>query len=200
MSTKYKDSILPISNEQTDISPNHLEDFGQPWNQDKKDQPLVRGPAMVSPFQAAIVQRAIDGDTIELTNRQRVRLIGINTPESTYKIEAYGKEARNYTQEKLAGRTVWLQKDLSERDRYGRLLRIFWLEQPENDFESEIRLKMFNAELLLKGYAEPSTFPPDVKFSPYFRKFAREARSSKVGLWGFGDKGTTTGDFDYFGR
>lgn len=127
-----------------------------------------------------------------------MRLIGINTPESTYKIEAYGKEARNYTQEKLAGSNVWLQKNLSERDRYGRLLRIVWLEQPENYFESEIRLKMFNAELILKGYAEPSTFPPDVKFSPYFRHFAREARSSKVGLWRFGGKGTTTGDSDFF--
>jgi micrococcal nuclease len=137
-------------------------------------------------------------ETIELTNRRRVRLIGINTPETTYKIEAYGKEARNYTHAKLTGRTVWLQKDISDIDRYGRLLRVVWLEQPlEDNKEAEIRLKMFNAELILKGYAEPSTFPPDVKFSPYFREFAREARSQKVGLWRFGGKGTTIGDFDF---
>ena len=177
---------------------NHLDDSAEPRNKDKNDQLVEEGSMEVSSFQSAIVLHAIDGDTIELTNRQRVRLIGINTPESTYKIEVYGKEARNYTNEKLAGRAVWLQKDLSERDRYGRLLRIVWLEQPENYFESEIRLKMFNADLILKGYAEPSTFPPDVKFSPFFRQFAREARSQKVGLWRFGGKGTTIGDFDFF--
>ena len=177
---------------------NHLDDSAEPRNKDKNDQLVEEGSMEVSSFQSAIVLHAIDGDTIELTNRQRVRLIGINTPESTYKIEEYGKEARNYTEEQLVGRTVWLQKDLSERDRYGRLLRIVWLEQPENYFESEIRLKMFNADLILKGYAEPSTFPPDVKFSPFFRQFAREARSQKVGLWRFGGKGTTIGDFDFF--
>lgn len=189
--------FLPNPNDPREISPDLLEYSSQSWNRDKKDQPVVRDPSEFSSFQVAIVQHAIDGDTIELTNGKRVRLIGINTPESTYKIEAYGKEARYYTQEKLAGRTVWLQKDLSERDRYGRLLRIVWLEQPENYTESEIRLKMFNAELILKGYAEPSTFPPDVKYSPYFRHFARDARSQRVGLWRFGGKGTTIGDFDF---
>ncbi|SEN02329.1 micrococcal nuclease [Mesobacillus persicus] len=194
MSTKS--ALLTHPNDPPEITPDHLEYSAQSRNQDK-DQPVVQSPTEFSSFQAAIVQRAIDGDTIELTNRQRVRLIGINTPESTYKNEVYGKEARNYTQEQLAGRTVWLQKDLSERDRYGRLLRIVWVEQPDNYSENEIRLKMFNAELILKGYAEPSTFPPDVKFSPYFRQFAREARGQKVGLWRFGGKGTTTGDFDF---
>jgi len=83
--------------------------------------------------QTAIVHRAIDGDTIELTNRRRVRLIGINTPESTYKIERYGIEAKSYTEKKLAGRTVWLEKDVSEYDRYGRLLRIVWPGQRDSE-------------------------------------------------------------------
>lgn len=52
MSTKA--SILPIPNENADISPNHLEDSGQPRKQDKKDQPVVRVPAKFSSFQAAI--------------------------------------------------------------------------------------------------------------------------------------------------
>jgi micrococcal nuclease len=181
------------------ISPDQSISYSiQHWNKDKKDQPMEQGPAEFSSFQTAIVQRVIDGDTIELTTRQRVRLIGINTPESTYKIETYGKEARNYTEERLAGRTIWLQKEISDIDRYGRLLRIVWLEQPVDDQEeTEIRLKMFNAELILKGYAEPSTFPPDVKYSHHFRQFAREARGRKIGLWRFGGNGTTIGDFDY---
>jgi len=166
-------------------------------NEANQDDQQVRKSLEVEFFQRAIVQRVIDGDTIELTNKKRVRLIGINTPESTYKIEVYGKEAQNYSQEKLAGRTIWLQKEISDSDRYGRLLRIVWLEQPvDSRNEDEIRLKMFNAELILNGYAEPSTFPPDVKYSPYFRQFAREARSLRVGLWRFGRKGTTIGDFD----
>jgi micrococcal nuclease len=179
-------------------SPHLLEDSDHFCNEENHDHQQVRKSLEMDSFQRAIVQRVIDGDTIELTNKKRVRLIGINTPESTYKIETYGKEARNYSQEKLAGRTIWLQKEISDNDRFGRLLRIVWLEQPvDSQDEGEIRLKMFNAELILNGYAEPSTFPPDVKYSAYFRQFAREARSLRVGLWRFGRKGTTIGDFDF---
>ncbi|MCM3671237.1 thermonuclease family protein [Mesobacillus maritimus] len=192
-----KSVSIPNLKNHTDKSPIYpIDDFAQPSNLDIYEHHRIQGG--ISSFQTAIVHRAIDGDTIELTNRRRVRLIGINTPESTYKIERYGIEAKSYTEKKLAGRKVWLEKDVSEYDRYGRLLRIVWLAQPEDDcVEAEIRTKMFNAELLLKGYAEPSTFPPDVKYSPYFRQFAREARGNQIGLWKFGGKGTTTGDFDF---
>lgn len=92
---------------------------------------------------------------------------------------------------------MWLEKDVSETDRYNRLLRIVWLDIPSNvTDENEIRTKMFNADLVLNGYAEPSTYPPDVKYSEYFVKFAREAREQKKGLWAFGDQGTTKGDLD----
>jgi micrococcal nuclease len=68
---------------------------------------------------------------------------------------------------------------------------------PSDDFdEKEIRSKMFNARLILNGYAEPSTYNPDVKYSVLFAEFAREARSSNTGLWGFGTNGTTKGDLD----
>jgi len=78
-----------------------------------------------------------------------------------------------------------------------RLLRIVWLDIPTNDLnENEIRTKMFNAVLVINGYAGPSTYPPDVKYSEYFVKFAREARSNNVGLWAYGENGTTKGDLD----
>lgn len=148
-------------------------------------------------LEAVTVARIVDGDTFELTDGRKVRLIGVNTPESTTRHEQYGKEASNYTSSKLAGKTVWLQKDVSETDRYGRLLRIVWLQIPTDDMnESEIRTKMFNADLVLNGYAEPSTYPPDVKYSDYFVKFAREAREQNKGLWAFGEYGTTKGDLD----
>ncbi|MEH7885170.1 thermonuclease family protein [Bacillus sp. JJ1609] len=146
---------------------------------------------------AVTVGRVVDGDTIETTDGQKIRFIGVNTPESTTKTETFGKEASNYTISKLDGQKIWIQKDVSETDRYGRLLRIIWLAIPTDDTnESEIRSKMFNADLVLNGYAEPSTYPPDVKYSEYFVKFAREARESGTGLWAFGTNGTTKGDLD----
>lgn len=143
------------------------------------------------------VSRVIDGDTFELNDGRKVRLIGVNTPESTNRTEVFGKEASNYTKSKLEGKQIYLQKDVSDTDRYGRYLRLAWLDVPSSlDSESEIRSKMFNADLVLNGYAEPATYPPDVRYSEYFRKFAREAREGEKGLWAFGEEGTTKGDFD----
>lgn len=141
------------------------------------------------------MSRVIDGDTFEIEGQHKVRLIGINTPESTNKQERYGKEASAFTKSQLEGKTVYLQKDVSEADRYGRLLRYVWLEKPTDPYnENEIRGKMFNAILVLEGYAQPSTYPPDVTYSEYFVKFAREAREQGVGLWQYGKDGTTKGD------
>lgn len=143
------------------------------------------------------VGRVVDGDTFETLDGRKVRLIGVNTPESTTRVEEYGKDASHYTISKLNGKQVWLQKDVSETDRYDRYLRIVWLDIPTDDRdESEIRTKMFNADLVLNGYAEPSTYTPDVKYSDYFVKFAREAREASTGLWAFGEDGTTKGDLD----
>lgn len=161
-------------------------------------QKSKQGPSASSlGLTVATVSRVIDGDTLELSDGRKVRLIGVNTPESTTRTETYGKEASNYSKSKLQGRQVYLQKDVSETDRYGRLLRLIWLEVQTNLMdETEIRTKMFNADLVLNGYAEPSTYPPDVTYAEYFRKFAREAREKEVGLWAYGPEGTTKGDLD----
>ena len=148
-------------------------------------------------LEAVTVERVVDGDTLKLTDGRRIRLIGINTPESTKRTEKYGKEASQYTTSKLSGKQVWIQKDISETDRYDRLLRIVWVDIPTDDLdENEIRTKMFNADLVINGYAEPSTFQPDVKYSDSFVKFAREAREQNTGLWAYGENGTTRGDLD----
>lgn len=143
----------------------------------------------------AFVSRVVDGDTVELTDGNKVRLIGVNTPESTTRTEEYGKEASAYTKAKLEGKKVYLQKDVSETDQYGRLLRFVWLEVPTDVMnEQEIRTKMFNADLVLNGYAQPSTYAPDVTYSEFFRQFAREAREKNKGLWSYNPNGTTKGD------
>ncbi|MFS0822286.1 thermonuclease family protein [Bacillus sp. 1P02SD] len=148
-------------------------------------------------LEAVIVSRVVDGDTVELSDGRKIRLVGVNTPESTTRHEVYGKEASNYTTSQLEGKKVWLQKDVSDKDRYNRYLRLIWISVPSNVMnESEIRSKMFNAQLVLNGYAEPSTYPPDVTYSDYFVKFAREARANGIGLWAYGENGTTKGDLD----
>jgi len=132
------------------------------------------------------VTRVIDGDTIEVEMRgetYKVRLIGINTPESTTRIESYGKEASNFTKSQLLGKKVYLEKDVSETDKYGRLLRYVWLKKPSELTDSEIRTKMFNAILVLEGYAQAATYPPDVKYAEYFAKYEAEARENNRGLW-----------------
>ncbi|MGI9951991.1 thermonuclease family protein [Moorellaceae bacterium AZ2] len=118
------------------------------------------------------VTKVVDGDTVEVRfgdgRQEKLRLIGVDTPESTIQQEPYGKEASSFTRSKLLGRTVYLEKDVSERDKYGRLLRYVWLEKPGSLTKSEIRNKMFNAILLLNGYAQVATYPPDVKYVDYF--------------------------------
>src|SRR3954452_15860469 len=79
------------------------------------------------------VGRVIDGDTFETSDGRRIRLVGVNTPESITRIEGYGKEASSYTTSKLKGKQVWMQRDVSDVDCYSRYLRMIWLEVPTND-------------------------------------------------------------------
>jgi micrococcal nuclease len=150
----------------------------------------------------ATVTYVVDGDTVHVTlaggKEEKVRFIGVNTPESTKEIEPYGKEASAYTKTRLDGRKVWLEPDVEERDRYGRLLAYIWLEQPANDSEAEVRAKMFNAELLLEGYAQVMTVPPNVKYADLFIKLQREAREAGKGLWGPAGEEKTGETEDYY--
>ena len=145
---------------------------------------------------SATVVRIVDGDTavfrIKGGAQEKVRFIGIDTPESTTKIEPYGKAASAYTAKKLKlGSTVYLEKDVEPRDRYGRLLAYVWIEKPGAITQSELRAKLFNARLVIDGYAQQMTIPPNVKYADYFGTFADEARFANKGLWaGGGGSGT----------
>lgn len=142
-------------------------------------------------FEEAKVLRVVDGDTIEIdrgNGKEKVRFVLVNTPETVHPkkgVEFYGKEASNFTKSQLSGKTIYLQKDTSETDKYGRLLRYIWLELPSSDNPSndEIKSKCFNAILLAGGYANVSTFPPDVRYVDLFREIEKEARNKGAGLW-----------------
>ena len=126
----------------------------------------------------ANVVRVIDGDTIEVDISGKlytVRYIGIDTPETVHPTrgeEPYGKEASVKNRELVEGKEVHLEKDVSETDKYGRLLRYVWVDD-----------LMVNAELVRLGYAQVATYPPDVKYQDLFLKLQREAREAGRGLW-----------------
>lgn len=160
----------------------------QTGQQNTSKQEVKQGEQAADKYEQVKVVEHVDGDTVYIKlpkgQTEKVRFIGINTPESTTRHEPYGEEAAKYTKSKLLGEIVYVEKDVSNRDQYGRLLRYIWLEPPEKVTENEIRSKMFNAILVLEGYAQAATYPPDVKYADYFKKFQREARKKGKGLWG----------------
>jgi len=115
--------------------------------------------------------RVIDGDTIELVTGHHVRLIGIDTPELRT-AECYAVEATLKTTELVLGKMVRLEKDISETDLYGRLLRYVYVGET-----------FVNAELVGQGYAQVHTYTPDVRYADEFLRLQQEARDANRGLW-----------------
>lgn len=146
-------------------------------------------------FVAAYVASVADGDTITLSDGTAVRLIGVNTPETFGEVELYGAEAKAYTKKMLEGRKVYLEKDTSETDSYGRLLRYVWLELPEKVDDEAIGEHLFNALLAEGGYAQPYEFPPDTRYAKRIMDISKAARNEGKGLWGISRSGTTKGTY-----
>jgi endonuclease YncB( thermonuclease family) len=127
----------------------------------------------------AQVTRVVDGDTIHVLIDgvdYRLRYIGIDTPETkhpTLGVQPFGPEASQANSELVEGKTVWLEKDVSETDRYGRLLRYVYVDD-----------LMVNEELLRRGLARVATFPPDVKYVDRFLELQRSAQEGGLGMWG----------------
>lgn len=137
------------------------------------------GPSKSVFIRSYPVSRIIDGDTIKIIYNGReesVRLIGIDTPESVHpdssKNLPEGQLASDFTRRALEGKEIFLEFDVSERDRYGRLLAYVWTEEG-----------MFNRTLLEAGMATAYTYPPDVKYSKEFHQLEKEARQKQTGLW-----------------
>ncbi len=128
------------------------------------------------------VARVIDGDTIELENKQKVRYIGIDTPElhdPRKPIQCFAQEAYERNKQLVEGKMVKLQKDISETDKYRRLLRYVFLYDPPSTSEAVF----INKYLVTEGYAHAATFPPDVKYANVFVEEQRSASLNKKGLW-----------------
>jgi len=128
----------------------------------------------------AQVVAVVDGDTIKVEMDgivYTVRYIGIDTPETVHPskpVEWMGTEASAANESLVGGQVVFLEKDVSETDRYGRLLRYVYL----------LDGTFVNAMLVRMGYAQVSTYPPDVRYQELFLQMQQEAMDAGLGLWG----------------
>jgi len=121
------------------------------------------------------VVRVVDGDTLILDGSERIRLIGVDTPESVdprRPVQYFGKEATAFTRQMVEGRRVRLDYDEDRRDRYGRTLAYVFLEDGT----------FLNAEIIRQGYGHAYTRFP-FRYMEEFRAYEHEARENHRGLW-----------------
>jgi len=122
------------------------------------------------------IQRIIDGDTIELENIGKIRLIGVDTPELAHPlkpVQFFAKKASEYTRKIAEGKRVKLEYDQERIDKYGRTLAYVYFENG----------KMLNSEIIKNGYGFAYTKYP-FKYMEEFRRYEREAKEQELGLWG----------------
>lgn len=135
------------------------------------------------------VKRVIDGDTLQIETGERVRLIGIDTPEmhisdKLYRdsqrtkqdirtIQELGRRAYEFIRNLVEGKRVSLEFDVEKYDKYGRLLAYVYLKDGT----------FVNAKIVEEGYASLLTIPPNVKYADLFLRLYQEARQNQRGLW-----------------
>ena len=124
------------------------------------------------------VTRVIDGDTIEVNIDNaiyKVRYVGIDTPELDDKRAEYfslAQEATRFNRQLVERETVRLEEDISQVDKYGRLLRYVYVDDI-----------FVNAELVRQGLACVKAYPPDTKYLAYLEELEAEARQAGRGIW-----------------
>lgn len=164
--------VLGESGRWLQVSYNGLKGWSAGWLMTVSGAPAESAPALPPGQELAVVTRIIDGDTIDVSMNNttyRVRYIGVNTPEVG---EPCAAEATAFNASLVSGQTVRMVKDVSETDRYGRLLRYVYVGE-----------RFVNAELVVQGYAQAATYPPDVANAALFRQLQAEANAAGRGCW-----------------
>jgi len=146
------------------------------------DEPTGSAPSQPPAAGSQDVLRIIDGDTILFAPDMRVRLIGVNAPESVKPdspVEPWGPEASEFTHKFLAGGTAQLEFDRERYDQYGRFLGYVWVGD-----------RMLNEELLRAGLARwERNYNYSAEKKTRFRAAQEEARRAEVGIWSTGMDG-----------
>ncbi len=132
-------------------------------------------------YSRIFVSEVIDGDTVKLSNGERLRYIGIDTPEVRtkkgrqfiYDPQPFALEAKEYNRKLVEGKAVRVELDVEKYDKYGRLLGYCFLGDT-----------FVNAKLIEEGLAVLYTYPPNVKYVDKFVNVQKQARLNKKGLWG----------------
>ena len=129
------------------------------------------------PYKKVQIDYVIDGDTVAQSNGEKVRLIGIDTPEisrNSKPSQTYALVARDFLRSLLVrGHKYILSYGIERRDRHGRSLGYLFREDGQN----------LQAEILARGYATPLNIPPNILFANCYREKTNVAISKKLGLW-----------------
>lgn len=137
----------------------------------------------------AEITRVVDGDTMKVAigdKEETIRLLLVDTPETKHPdlpVQPFGPEASQFAKEQLENKQVQLELDVSERDKYGRLLVYLWKDDV-----------MFNELLLQEGLARVAyVYPPNIKYVDQFREIQQEAQQQEIGIWSIENYATEDG-------
>ena len=138
-------------------------------------------PTLYGPYEVA---KVVDGDTIRVMidgEETKVRMIGIDTPESVHPDKSKNTEEGEYASDRvkdlLEGESVYLEYDVSSEDQYGRMLAYVYLDDGET---------MIERILLSEGLASIMTVQPNSKYADEFYNIQKKAREEGKGFWGTG--------------
>jgi micrococcal nuclease len=165
----------------------------RPW--ESGSSPKGDGDAQPNAATRGLVERAVDGDTLEVRlddgGVEDVRLIGVDTPETVKPetpVQCFGPEASAFQHRVAEGRRVRLVIGEEPRDVYDRLLAYVYLLPPtqlsDNPKRPAQRERFLNAELLRRGLARTLAIPPNIRFAERFEVLERRAARAGRGLWG----------------
>ncbi|MFA5986169.1 MAG: thermonuclease family protein [Parcubacteria group bacterium] len=141
---------------------------------DRMDLPQVEEGSADIPMETHHVTHIVDGDTFDIETGERVRMIGMDTPERG---KPYYAEATAHLKSLIEDKDVILKKDVSEKDRYGRLLRHVYVGE-----------QWVNKTMIEDGYARLVTYPPDVAHVQDFKEAETRARETESGIWSIDGK------------
>lgn len=156
-----------------------IEEFESKYNEIESQYNDAVSKGDVQLYGPYSVVRIVDGDTIVVNmngKNEKVRMIGVNTPESVSSDESknceQGKIASEYTKSHLTDKQIYLEYDTDKYDDYGRVLAYVYVNN-----------EMYNEKLLKIGYAETMTIPPNDKYALHFAELEQTAKNNKIGFW-----------------